>query len=374
LSRTEFYDLIVVGARVAGSVVASVVGDAGYRVLLVDRDSFPSATLSTHYFRGAGMVTVLKKLGLLEDVFKIGAPKLIRQYTYMDGTSVPTIEGPQEPGEMGYCLSVRRESLDYLLIKRACHSDRVTFMERTAARELMRDGNGVTGMILHNEKENEEIHAKARFVVGADGRSSLVARQVNPEYQESFPPIRALYYCYVRNFKSPVSSMDLDGPEFSQIGDELYYVFPSDSGFTCVALTLGLDEFQSARGSPAAYFKRHIANHKGIAKRFFDSEFDGSFLVCGPTPNYVRVPFGKGWALVGDAGLHQDPWSGRGMDMASVHATFLAQELIRFFAGEVSEHEALSRYHRRRDEHGIEVYRNTVRIGKDLSQETTRSQ
>ncbi len=45
------YDVIIVGARVAGSIVAALLGDAGYRVLLVDRATFPSATLSTHFFR-----------------------------------------------------------------------------------------------------------------------------------------------------------------------------------------------------------------------------------------------------------------------------------------------------------------------------------
>ncbi|MCA1670071.1 MAG: FAD-dependent monooxygenase, partial [Thermomicrobia bacterium] len=46
------YDALIVGARVAGATLAILLGDAGYRVLLVDRASFPSPTLSTHYFRG----------------------------------------------------------------------------------------------------------------------------------------------------------------------------------------------------------------------------------------------------------------------------------------------------------------------------------
>ena len=45
------YDVIVIGARIAGSVLASSLGDRGHQVLLLDRDSFPSDTLSTHFFR-----------------------------------------------------------------------------------------------------------------------------------------------------------------------------------------------------------------------------------------------------------------------------------------------------------------------------------
>jgi flavin-dependent dehydrogenase len=43
------------------------------------------------------------------------------------------------------------------------------------------------------------------------------------------------------------------------------------------------------------------------------------------------VPWGPGWALVGDAAMHQDPWSGLGIDMAGVHATFLMRT-VRFAA------------------------------------------
>src|SRR5450755_78400 len=65
------YDAIVVGARVAGSTLAALLGDAGHRVLLIDRASFPSPTLSTHYFRGGRAVSVLKRLGVLDEVLDL---------------------------------------------------------------------------------------------------------------------------------------------------------------------------------------------------------------------------------------------------------------------------------------------------------------
>ncbi len=84
----------------------------------------------------------------------------------------------------------------------------------------------------------------------------------------------------------------------------------------------------------------------------------------------MRVPYGDGWALVGDAGMHQDPWSGRGIDMAAVHAAILADELAPALAGDASVADALLRYHERRDEHGLELWRQTVALADDLSQLT----
>ena len=89
---------------------------------------------------------------------------------------------------------------------------------------------------------------------------------------------------------------------------------------------------------------------------------------CGPEPNYVRVPIGPGWALVGDAGMHQDPWSGRGMDMASMHAVFLVEALINWWSGAMPEANALATYHQQRNSHGLEGYRQTVALARDLRQ------
>ena len=46
--RLERFDVIVVGARCAGSPTAMLLARKGYRVLVVDRATFPSDTMSTH--------------------------------------------------------------------------------------------------------------------------------------------------------------------------------------------------------------------------------------------------------------------------------------------------------------------------------------
>jgi hypothetical protein len=77
--RKEFtvYDVIVVGARCAGSPTAMLLARKGYRVLLVDRATFPSDTPSTHFIRPSGVVQ-LKRWGLLERVIASGCPPISR--------------------------------------------------------------------------------------------------------------------------------------------------------------------------------------------------------------------------------------------------------------------------------------------------------
>jgi flavin-dependent dehydrogenase len=247
------YDVAIVGARIAGATLAALLGDAGYRVLLIDRAAFPSATLSTHFFRGAHAVAVLQRLGVLDEVLALDCPPLTRQYMYSNGLPEPAVGPPQDPGTIGYALSVRRESLDHILVRRAAAVPTVEVMERTRATELLYDDGRVTGLRLSGSDGDRTV--RARIVVGADGRHSFVARSVKPTAELSHPPFRAAYYCYVSNFPGP-EGRPSDGPEFSMLGSEIAYVFPSDAGVTCVALTIDLNEYpalnpRSASTSPA---------------------------------------------------------------------------------------------------------------------------
>jgi flavin-dependent dehydrogenase len=156
------------------------------------------------------------------------------------------------------------------------------------------------------------------------------------------------------------------GPEFSLRGDEMAYVFPSDDGVACVAASVNLEVFQAIRRSLSSSFLALIAAHRGLAGRFRHAEPISRVFGCGPELHYVREPAGPGWALAGDASIHQDPWSGVGIDMASTHATFLAEALLELLGGHQQEAGALADYWRRRNDHALATYQETTEFGKDL--------
>ena len=359
------YDVVVIGARVAGATVATLLGDAGHRVLLTDRAKFPSPTLSTHFFRGAGLVAVLERLEVLDDVLALESPPLVKSYTYQDGSAEPTIGPAQEPGSAGYCLSVRRSPLDQVLVQRAKACPTVEVAEQTRCVGVLCEEGRVVGARLVTTAGEQSV--KARVVIGADGRQSAVAHAVGAAVEVEDPPIRAIYHRYVRNFPGP-DGIAPDGAEFSWLGDELAYVFPSDDGVTCIALSLNLPDFSRARTRGAEYFQSRLAAHGGLAARFAAATPEGHQLGCGPEPSYVRVPVGPGWALVGDAGLHLDPWTGYGMDFAGTHATFLADALLAWLDNSADEEQALADYHARRNAHALPIYQFTIDMGRDLRQ------
>jgi menaquinone-9 beta-reductase len=356
-------DVLVIGARVAGSSLAARLGDAGATVVLVDAAEFPSATPSTHFFRGAGLVGTLEELGVLDEVLGLGAPPLTCQVFHVTGAD-PLEQPPQRPGSVGYALSVRRAPLDDVLIRRAGRSRGVDVRPRTRLKQLLWDGPRVVGAeLLHDGRETT---VRARVTIGADGSASTVARRVGAVTQREEPATRAMYYRYVTGFRPPKGDV-FDAAEFSLDGDELAYVFPSDDGVACVALSVNLPTFAAMRSRHAEAFDERLAAHRALAGRLERAVPVGPVMGHGPRPNVVRDPAGPGWLLVGDAGLYQDPWTGFGMDAAATHARLAADAIQSVAAGD-DEATSWQRFREARDAYGLEDFETTVSLGRDLRQ------
>lgn len=237
-------DVAIVGARVAGSITAALLGDAGYSVLLLDSASFPSDTISTHFFRGGGLGGMLERLGLLELVLALGCPPLTREYEFgLD--PMPVVVDPQEPGALGYNLSCRRLPLDALLLERARASG-VEVRERSVARSLVVDEAGrVAGLVVDHDGRHETV--RADLVVGADGRGSPVARWLDAPVDRREPAARALYFRYLTGFRGPDGSWDGPGLGMDNAGVH--------AGF----LAQAIDDWRSGRTSEDEAFRTYRA-------------------------------------------------------------------------------------------------------------------
>ena len=174
------YHAIVVGARCAGSSTAMLLARRGFKVLLVDRATFPSDTISTHILWPHG-AEILARWGLLETLAATGLPPICRRMTFDVGPFAlrGTIPDANE-GRGGFCP--RRTVLDGLLVKAAAESG-VDVREGFIVDELLMTGDTVAGVRGHG-KGGTAVEERAHVVIGADGVNSFVARTVRaPEYE-----------------------------------------------------------------------------------------------------------------------------------------------------------------------------------------------
>lgn len=358
VERHMDYDVIIVGARVAGSALATLLGQQAHRVLLLDKAHFPSDTLSTHFFR-APALRVFERLGVLDEV-KSAAPPLTVVWNYIDGH---VISEPVKVAEdhLSYFLCERRITLDWILFQRVGRERNVEVRQRAIVKELVwRDGR-VAGVRWSEAGGLNE--ASARVVVGADGIYSVLASILQPAYETQFPVRRCMYYSYFRDIE-PLEETSLAEHHF--VGDTLTYIFPTDADLTLVAVSMPIDEFASFKKEPLKRLRAHLDALPLLAPRLHKAQLAAEVKGAGNIPCYQRVPYGPGWALVGDAGQIMDPWSGMGIDHATTHASLLADSLHRFLCDDAAWDASLSHYHTQARRWSEKTYRRTSTYAADL--------
>ena len=350
------YDAIIVGARVAGSITATLLGEYGYKVLLLDRAHFPSDTLSTHFFRYPALKS-FQRMSVLEQV-QSAAPHMVEMLNDIDGHvwTEPVV------GKNGfdYFMCVRRITLDAILTDRVKQVSNVTFLQGARFTDLIRNGESVVGVEWSDESGAHK--ATARIVIGADGFYSQVAKLVEPETEDFEPVRRAMYFSYFKN----VTPLERSTAEFYFQGDRLVYVFDTDDDLTLIAVSVPISEFDAYRKDAEGEMMKFVGRIGSLAPRIKSAEVVAPFKGAGNIPCYLRMPYGAGWALVGDSALVFDPWSGQGIDHASQHAVMLADQLDEYFQNKKTWDEAMSEYHAQRNRSAKKNFERTRVVARDI--------
>jgi 2-polyprenyl-6-methoxyphenol hydroxylase-like FAD-dependent oxidoreductase len=350
------YDVIVVGARVAGSVLALSLAQHGRRVLLLDRASFPSDTLSTHFFR-APALRAFDRVGVLAEVLSV-APKLTVNFNAIDGIVFP--EPVDEPEDYPFYLCVRRITLDAILADKVRQQSSIDFRENSRADKLLFKEGRVIGVSW--QSKGKQLQATARALVGADGKQSSVAKGVKPAVEKEEAVNRAMYYAYYRGVEPK------EGPaaEFHFRGDNLVYCFPCDGELALLAASVHISHFDEFRRDPEGRLDQELHSMTELTARLSRATREGPVRGTGSIPGWLRIPYGEGWALVGDAAMVMDPFSGQGIDQASTHALYLADQLEEFFSGRKDWETAMLSYHQARNEFSLKTFNRTCSNSRDL--------
>jgi 2-polyprenyl-6-methoxyphenol hydroxylase-like FAD-dependent oxidoreductase len=333
---SKAFDAIVVGARCAGSPTAMLLAKKGYRVLLVDRASFPSDTVSTHLVHPLG-IEALSRWGLRDRLVATGCPP-IHTYRFDFGAIVLAGSPGTETSPVAFCP--RRTVLDKLLVDAAADAG-ADVRERFAVEQvLIEDGRvaGIGGRSNHGGFTTERAH----IVVGADGLRSFVAQAVRAERYDEKPPLCIGYYTYW-------SGLPMDGRFEVYIRDgRAFAVMPTHDDLTLLIGGWPFAEFEENKKDIEGNYLNTIDLAPGFAERLRGAKREARFVGMA-VPNYFRRPYGPGWALVGDAGYNKDFITSQGIMDAFHDAELCADALDKSFSGACPFEAAMDEYQRRRD-------------------------
>jgi 2-polyprenyl-6-methoxyphenol hydroxylase-like FAD-dependent oxidoreductase len=319
------------------------------RVLLVDRATFPSDTVSTHVVQPWG-VRRLAEWGLLDRLQETGCPPV---HTFSFELGPITISGSPGTTDFPVAYAPRRIVLDRILLDAAIADGAEVRQGFTVSDYLIEDGRvvGVAG----RDAEGRRVTERARVVVGADGVHSGLARAVGAEAYREKPALLCGYYAYYAGLPTN--------------GVFETYVRP-DRGFAAVETNDGLT--MVVAGWPYAEFGARKADLEGsyrstveLAPEFADrvrSAERRTRIVGSAVPNYLRVPFGPGWALVGDAGYCRDFITAQGISDAFRDAESISRALTSALGGERTYEDAMAEHTAARDAAVLPMYEMTTEL------------
>lgn len=345
------YDAIVVGARVAGSPTAMLLARKGHSILLLDRDSFPSDIMSTHYIHLPGKAR-LQRWGLLDRVINTGAPWISIRTLHFDGMAISPPDLPLPPDLSPDTLCPRRYELDNILAEAAVEAG-AELRQGASVRELIWEDGRVIGVRGH--VAGEQFEERARIVIGADGLHSTVAREVKPEEYDCHPSLTYGYYTYWTGVQD--TGMHI---YFFTEGNGIL-VFPTNDGKHCIGVGGPHESFKEFRKDIEGNYMRALERVPELAEQVKKGERE-RVLGTADQPNYFRKPYGPGWALTGDAGYHRDFLTGLGINDAFLQAELLSDALLEAWSGRRTEEETLADFQKKRDECVKPTYDVTIKI------------
>jgi flavin-dependent dehydrogenase len=332
-------DIIVVGARCAGAPTAMLLARKGYRVLLVDRSTFPSDIAHGHFIHRHGPRR-LHAWGLLDRVeatgcspsttftLDTGESRLVGRDLVLDGVAA------------GY--GPRRAALDQILIEGAVAAG-VELREGFAAAEYVSDDGRIVGIRGRDRRGGAAVTERAVLTVGADGRGSRLARTVRaPEYEVT-PTLTCWHFSYW-------SGIAATGVEIYVRHNRVIFAFPTNDGLFAIFVAGPIGERRAVQADLERQFMAVIDLVPDLAERVRAGRRAEGFSGAANLPNLLRRPYGPGWALVGDAGCHKDPYLALGICDAFRDADLLVDAIDLGLTARQPLDEAMADYERRRNE------------------------
>lgn len=343
------HDVIVVGARCAGSSLAMLLARQGMRVLVVDRASFPSDIPHGHFIHRHGPRR-LRDWGVLD---KIAARTPAIDSMLFDAGDFPLVARNLIEDDLPWGYGPRRTTLDSILMEAAAAGGAEVRPAFNVFEYIIENGT-VVG-IHGRTQDGSTVLERAPLVIGADGRNSGLARAVGAPVYNQVPAILCYYFSYW-------SGVTAEPFELYVRNDarRVIFSFKTENDLFAVFVGAPMEEFETFRRDIEPAFMRSLDLIPDFASRVRSGRREERFYGCSDLPNFYRKPYGSGWALVGDAGAHKDPFLALGICDGLRDAEFLADAIRDGLGGNRSLTDAMADYERRRNEASAQDYQENI--------------
>ncbi|NJE09869.1 NAD(P)/FAD-dependent oxidoreductase [Thermococcus sp. MAR1] len=301
------YDVVVVGAGIAGPIVARNVAKAGFSVLLIDKK--PAIGTPKQCAEGIS-IKVFEKYDIPYD------RRFINREIY----------GAKLYSPSGYELELRYKDVSGVILERKVFDKMLAYyaakagadvLARTEALDVIRKDGRIAGIKAKHEDEPVEIYADV--VVAADGVESTIARKAGIN---TYAPPHEFDSSY--EYEMLIEGYDPDlihlwfGNEIAPRG--YVWVFPKDEDRANVGIGINSDNPQTAK----YYLDKWLRENEIPAKKLLEIN-----VGVVPVGGFVKELAKDNVVVVGDAARQVNPMHGGGMAEAMEAGTIASKWIVK---------------------------------------------
>lgn len=334
--KMEQVDVLIIGAGPSGSVAAGLLRKRGIDVMVIEKETFPRFSIgesllpqSMAYIEEAGMLQAVVEAGFQ---YKNGAAfargDRYTDFDFRDKFSVG----------WGTTYQVQRGHFDHVLIREAQKQGAdVRFSHVVEAVDVESDEPSVTV----RAPDASRYTVRARFVLDASGFGRILPRLLDLESPSNFPA-RCAIFTHVED-RIPPGTFDRNKIRISihpEHVDVWYWTIPFSDGRCSQGVVAEASFFERYEGDEMTRLRTLVGEEPGLARLLADAQWDTpARKIVGYSAN-VKSLWGKGYALLGNAGEFLDPVFSSGVTIAFKSASLAVACLARQFGGETVDWEA----------------------------------
>jgi flavin-dependent dehydrogenase len=320
--ETETYDCIVIGGGPAGSTVATLVADAGHKVLVIERAKFP------RFHIGESLMPetywVFQRLNMLP---KLKASPFVRKYSVQFVTasgreSAPFVFEERKPHECSVTWQVDRASFDQMMLEHAEEVGATVWQETNVSDVVLEpaendDLPAARGVIVQRKGEPSPRRIGAKVVVDATGMNALLSRRLGIRQLDPGLKKASIFSHYKGVTRDPGKNGGATLVLSTRQNDGWFWLIPLRDDVTSIGVVAETDRLTKNRaGTPEQILTDEIANCPGLIDRMKDATRCGPVHVLNDFSYRATRCAGEGWVLIGDAFGFLDPMYSSGVFLA----------------------------------------------------------